>query len=365
MDELPTNEGSRPGAEYPRGVQTMSFRSRLSLFFTIIVVVPMVAVALVLFSIMADSETGKTDGQIAQGLRAAFAVYDLDRENAHAVLRGLSGDGTLARALGSGDRATLRATIARLQRSMPGVRGIAVFDVGRRELAAVGDPTAVAASVATLGAGGRSVGFVAVSTVTASFVAQQVTRLTGLGTRVAIAGRVLASTVPKDPGGALRSGNSSLGGVDYRGRIAALSQPVGLPVAVGVVEKRAGLESRIASRRELIGAILAGFLILALLSSIVVVRALQRQVNKFLEAARRLARGDFSRPVPVEGKDEFAALGREFNTMSRQLATKIEEVQRKRGELEETIRRVGEAFAAGLDRQEIVYIAGRTAFRPW
>ena len=40
--------------------------------------------------------------------------------------------------------------------------------------------------------------------------------------------------------------------------------------------------------------------------------------------------------------------------MSEQLAAKIEEVQRKRGELEETIRRVGEAFAAGLDRQEMV-----------
>ena len=47
--------------------------------------------------------------------------------------------------------------------------------------------------------------------------------------------------------------------------------------------------------------------------------------------------------------------------MSGQLASKIEEVQRKRGELEETIRRVGEAFAAGLDRQEMVNIAVRTA----
>jgi diguanylate cyclase (GGDEF)-like protein len=84
-------------------------------------------------------------------------------------------------------------------------------------------------------------------------------------------------------------------------------------------------------------------------------------VNKFLEAARRLAHGDFTRPVPVEGGDEFAALGREFNAMSEQLASKIDEVQRKRGELEDTIRRVGEAFAAGLDRQEMVNIAVRTA----
>ena len=48
----------------------MSFRSRLLLFFMIIVIVPMIAVALVLFSITADSETGKADAAIAQGLTA-------------------------------------------------------------------------------------------------------------------------------------------------------------------------------------------------------------------------------------------------------------------------------------------------------
>jgi diguanylate cyclase (GGDEF)-like protein len=340
----------------------MSFRSRLSLFFTIIVVVPMVAVALVLFSIMADSETGKTDAEIAQGLRAAFAMYDGDRAFAHGSLRALAGNDALARALDAGDQPALRRTVTQLQQSMPGVRNISVFDSARRELASAGQSDAVAAAVATLGARGRSVGFLAVSTTPAETFARQITRLTGLDARVAVGGRVLASTVPKDAGGQLRSGNVRVGGADYRGRVATLAQPVGPPVTVGVVENRSRLESRIASRRVLIGAILAGFLVLALLSSIVVVRALQRQVNKFLEAARRLARGDFSRPVPVEGNDEFAALGREFNTMSRQLATKIEEVQRKRGELEETIRRVGEAFAAGLDRQEIVNIAVRTAF---
>jgi diguanylate cyclase (GGDEF)-like protein len=340
----------------------MSFRSRLSLFFTIIVVVPMVAVALVLFSIMADSETGKTDAEIAQGMRAAFAVYDADRASAHDALRSLAGNSSLARAISSGDRAALRSTVQGLLTSMPSLRGIAVFDTGRRGLAGAGNPASVAAAAATLAVGRRPVGLVAVSTTSAPSFARQVSRLTGLYTRVGAGGRLLASTVPNDPGGALRSGNVRLGRSNYRGRVATLSAPVGPAVTIGVVENRAGLDSRIASRRWLIGSILAGFLVLALLSSIVVVRALQRQVNKFLEAARRLARGDFSRPVPVEGNDEFAALGREFNTMSRQLATKIEEVQRKRGELEETIRRVGEAFAAGLDRQEIVNIAVRTAF---
>ncbi len=92
-----------------------------------------------------------------------------------------------------------------------------------------------------------------------------------------------------------------------------------------------------------------------------IVRALQAQIEQFLSAARRLAKGDFSQPVPIHGKDEFAALGVEFNNMSQELANKIEEVESKRRELEETIRRVGEAFAAGLDRQGLLDLAVRQA----
>jgi hypothetical protein len=47
--------------------------------------------------------------------------------------------------------------------------------------------------------------------------------------------------------------------------------------------------------------------------------------------------------------------------MSKQLEAKIEEVERKRQELEETIRRVGDALATGLDRDGLVGLAMRTA----
>ena len=73
------------------------------------------------------------------------------------------------------------------------------------------------------------------------------------------------------------------------------------------------------------------------------------------------ARGDLGERVPVQGDDEFAALGQEFNTMAEQLETHIEEVERKRRELEDSIRRIGEAFGTGLDRQGLVDLAVRTA----
>src|SRR5947209_13087889 len=117
----------------------MSFRSRLSLFFTIIVVVPMVAVALVLFSIMADSETGKTDAEIAQGLRAAFAVYDGDRAGARDALHAVAGNSAVGQALAAHDVAALRTAMIYLARATPGVRGAAAFDAAHRPLAVAGN----------------------------------------------------------------------------------------------------------------------------------------------------------------------------------------------------------------------------------
>src|SRR2546426_157872 len=257
----------------------MSFRGRLLLFFAIIVVIPMIAVALVLFSITADSETGKADAQIAQGLRAAFAIYDADRSNARSGLDKVASDPAVADALRKAKPGPLERELASLRSAHPSVDSIAAYD-------------------------------------------------------------------------------------SHRGRFADLSEAIGPATQVGMFQRESALQSSIADRRLLIGAILVGFLLLALLSSIVVVRALQTQIARFLEAARRLAHGDFSRPVPVEGSDEFAALGREFNDMSSQLASKIDEVSRRRHELEDTIRRVGEAFAAGLDREGVGNPAVRHAGPP-
>ncbi len=339
----------------------MSFRSRLLLFFMIIVIVPMVAVALVLFSITADSETGKADASIAQGLRAGLAGYDADRQDARRELRRVASDPELGSALKSGDPAAARRRARELLRRDVGLRQIAVYGANRRLVASVGSRTAVAPAVAAPSTRSRRLGLVAVSTTEGAEYVREVKRVTGLDARVARGDRVIASTLREPLGGEARSGDVKVGDTEYRGRFAEVRDPIGPPLKVGVLEERSELSSSIAKRRVLIGAILATFLLLALLSSIVVVRALQRQVNEFLQAARRLARGDFSRPVPVEGGDEFAALGREFNTMSQQLASKIEEVERKRGELEGSIRRVGDAFAAGLDAEEMVKLTVRTA----
>ncbi|HEY2638033.1 MAG TPA: diguanylate cyclase, partial [Solirubrobacteraceae bacterium] len=108
-------------------------------------------------------------------------------------------------------------------------------------------------------------------------------------------------------------------------------------------------------------AVLLAFLVLAFVFALAVSRALQSQVQRFLAADKRLGAGDFSTPVPIEGNDEFAELGREFNNMADQLDTRIGELRQERARLQESIRRIGESFAANLDRGALLELGCRTA----
>ena len=65
--------------------------------------------------------------------------------------------------------------------------------------------------------------------------------------------------------------------------------------------------------------------------------------------------------MPTEGNDEFAALGTEFNLMARQLEKRLEELQLERKRLREAIRRVGQSFGKGLERDALLEIVVQTA----
>src|SRR5436190_11527116 len=174
----------------------MSFRGRLLLFFVIIVVVPMLAVALVLFNITADSENGKADSAIAQGLRSAGSIYESDRQTARHELARIAGDPQLAKAIRSGRAAAVRTELRRLTRHRGGIRAVGVYGTNGKPLAYAGASDAIAfAAGAPSTAGGRHLGLVLVSTSDAAAYAQQVGAVTGLDVRVLRSGRVLAQTV--------------------------------------------------------------------------------------------------------------------------------------------------------------------------
>src|SRR5207237_9503586 len=83
--------------------------------------------------------------------------------------------------------------------------------------------------------------------------------------------------------------------------------------------------------------------------------------REFLHASSRIASGDFSSPIKIEGHDEFAALAEEFNSMSTELSRRIDELARERARLREAIIRIGHTFAANLDRPALLELALKTA----
>ena len=328
----------------------MSFRGRLRVFFAMIVIVPMVAIGIALFAITASSERGKTDAGLATALRAAFASYDEARAAARPQLRTAARDSVLTAALARGDR---EAAARRLRRIAGGEVEAAMLTVGGREIR-VGSSRAVAPAEATLNRrSGVRLGTLGVSVTDARELARTVRRRSGRELLVLREGRRVASTVPGVRSAPRGSADFEAAGREYRGRRADAAGREELVVFADSGD----LHDAILRNRLIVGALLAAFGLLALAGTVFVSRALQAQIGQFLEGARRLAGGRFGEPVPVEGDDEFAQLGREFNLMSEQLAAQIKEVERKRRELETAIRRVGEASARGLDRQAIFELA--------
>jgi diguanylate cyclase (GGDEF)-like protein len=331
----------------------MSFRTRLTSFFVLIVVVPMAAFGVLVYRLISDSEQGKADAR-ANGLAtAAASVYGSASATARAEA------GTIARDAGSGtSTAALRQLSLRAAR-----RGLARMTItsGGRRLTGFGAPSAIAPGLATLDRGSRPRIIVMVSALTASAYERA---LSGPGVAVVVrqGGRALSSTLPVASGRSFPArGTVKLGDATYRAVTQSFPGFDGSTVEVTVLSNLSATASSVGASRLIAAIFIGGFLLLAAFFSILASRALQGQLGRFLQAARRLGSGDFSSPIETEGQDEFAALGAEFNNMSRQLARRLDELSEERARLRESIRRIGHTFASNLDRPALLELALKTA----
>jgi diguanylate cyclase (GGDEF)-like protein len=339
----------------------MSFRARLTLFFVLIVIVPMIAVAFVLFRLVADSETGKADARVAEAQAAAFGVYEEARDSATTPLRRIGSDTRLLAALRARDHAAAERRARALLASTSALR--VVLTSPGQPVISVGDARALAPRRSDLvGRSGTSIGRLEVSTLGADDYALRVRRFTNLDTVIARRGRLVTATKPGTASTRLPDhGAVHLAGREYR--VASFNAPDfgGQPARVSVLLDAHDVSGSVTNDRVLIGAILLGFLVLSCGFALAVSRALQSQIGRFLVAARRIGEGDFGTEVPVEGEDEFAALGGEFNKMSRELAKRLEELAQERVRLRTAIMRTGEAAASNLDGDALLDNVVRTA----
>jgi diguanylate cyclase (GGDEF)-like protein len=339
----------------------VSFRNRLTFFFILLVILPVLAVAAVGILIVRDSEEGKTDAGLAQAQIAAEGLYGESRARARTVVGTVAKDQELAIAVRDGDRAALKERLENLaQRG--GATRVRLTLAGEKPVEAGGGEAVAPAVTDILDANGSPAGRMSLSVSTAEAYADLLKRVTGLEVLVTQGDRVIGGTVETDSARGLPlRGQADVEGRSYRVTGFETRSFDGGTLRVHVLVPANALDDEVSDNALFIGLILLAFLVCALAFALTAARSLQSQIGRLLTAARNIGKGDFSIEVPTEGNDEFAALGKEFNSMARQLETRLEELQLERARLQETVRRVGESLGKGLDRDALLGIVVQTA----
>jgi diguanylate cyclase (GGDEF)-like protein len=337
----------------------MSFRSRLTLFFLLIVVMPMIAVAVLVTQVTTQSRNGKADARLAAGLESALTIYRDDATAAKRTANELGRDPALAAALGSGDRNQIAAA-ARAGAARYGARALVIRDPGGRSLAAVGSPTSVASYELKLRGSNGDLGTLIVSTTTPSRYLADVRHLTARDAALLGPDGTISQTVDlenADLPASGRSGDVEVSGITLRAGTTDLPGTGDLQLTLFGPTESGGFFSS----SPLVAAVLVAFFAVALIFVAMLLRALGGQVAAMLDAARRIGQGDFSHKVPVVGKDEMAGLASEFNKMSDRLSTQMDELRRQQIEIDRSVSRIGQASASGLDRQALLQVVVETA----
>jgi diguanylate cyclase (GGDEF)-like protein len=343
----------------------VSFRNRLALFFVLIVIVPMLAVTFLLFRLIGQSETGKSNAAIAAQYRVAQRLFSEQRDAAFNVIDNeIRNDAVFVSSLQDGNRRRA-AKRARQLVKFHTIKRIVLIRNGRIFLDA-GKHTAIAPAVRRVESSTkRRLGTLEISVVDARTYARRVHELTGLHIIVRDGRRLLASTLPGVDARELPVGDGRevhVHGRDYR--VVSFNDTTPFTdqnLRVSALGTVTGIAGRIRDGRLTAAGILLGFFLIAIACAVLVSRTLQQQIAGFLAAARRLAAGDFSAKVPTVGHDEFAALGEEFNKMSEELEQRLDELGQERERVQKAMLRLGEAVAANLDRDALLELVVRTA----
>ena len=156
----------------------MSFRNRLTVFFIVLVILPMIVVAAVGFVLASDSEQGKTDARLSEAQRSASGLFREKQDEAEKAARVIAQDQQLAQAIQAGQRGPIQARLNQLASDNGIRRGVMTLQKAGRFETGRGDALAPART-RLLDAKGGTAGVLTLSAVGAEEYAQLVERVTG------------------------------------------------------------------------------------------------------------------------------------------------------------------------------------------
>ena len=329
-----------------------SFKVKLVAYFLLLSLLPLAAAFWGFSTVAARSETRRVDARLQAGLRAGLATYQDELVAADDDAAQLARNLAFQRALVRRDR----AAIERLLRGHPNLSVEAGngFQVGRP------DPTAATRQVTVVGERGTRGAVIASVPLDRRLVGRLEGR-SGLDAdehviliedRRVVAGPAdtIGSRFDAQPG---KTHTLTFSGARYRTLVADTLDD--LPSAtIGVISPQTRID---AANHAAMQRLLAGlFACLLLVASVAYIegRAIVRTLRRLVDATRAISRGDLEQRVPVQGRDEFALLGRTFNEMAAQLQTRLDELERQRGRLRDVIARFGEALGATHDADQLM-----------
>jgi diguanylate cyclase (GGDEF)-like protein len=329
-----------------------SFKVKLVAYFLLLSLLPLAAAFWGFSTVAARSETRRVDARLQAGLRAGLATYQDELVAADDDAAQLARNLAFQRALVRRDR----AAIERLLRGHPNLSVEAGngLHVGRV------DPTAATRQVTVVGERGTRGAVIASVPLDRRLVGRLEGRsgLDGdehvilIEDRRVVAGPVdtIGSRFDAQPG---KTHTLTFSGTRYRTLVADTLND--LPSAtIGVISPQTRID---AANHAAMQRLLAGlFACLLLVASVAYIegRAIVRTLRRLVDATRAISRGDLEQRVPVQGRDEFALLGRTFNEMAAQLQTRLDELERQRGRLRDVIARFGEALGATHDADQLM-----------
>ena len=135
----------------------MSFRNRLTIFFIVLVILPMVVVATVGFVLAAASEQGKTDASLSAARRSASGLFREFQDRAEVAARNIGQDAQLSAAIEAGKRGPIQTRLEALATENNAVRTLmrleetGRFETGRGVAVAPARSRLIDAEGATVG----------------------------------------------------------------------------------------------------------------------------------------------------------------------------------------------------------------------
>src|SRR4051794_30505873 len=157
----------------------MSFRNRLTVFFIVLVILPMIVVAAVGFVLASHSDQSKTDARLSEAQRSASGLFREKQDEAENAARAIAQDKRLAQAIQDGGRGPIQARLDELARANGIRRGVMALERAGRFETGRGDALAPART-RLLDARGAGAGALTLSAVGAEEYAQLVKRVTGV-----------------------------------------------------------------------------------------------------------------------------------------------------------------------------------------